>query len=396
MGARSKSVAPLLVAAWLSGPVQASPLLAPADCSASNPMPDLMRQSSSDTETDFPFRVVRRGDSVRGLPVAARQISPHWTWQGRDWTLESYMRRYSVSGVMVLKDGEILLERYGLGRNPTDRWTSESVAKSVTSLLAGAAIEDGKLRLDDPIERFVPELAASAYDGVTVRQLLTMSSGAAWVEDYADPNSDLAKFYDIDERGGDALIETLRRLPRAHPPGTTFHYNTVEAHLAGLVISRAVGTSLSEYLSKKIWRPFGMESDALWRVDRKGREVAGCCLAMTLADYARIGEFALENGAADGKPVTPPGWIAQSTSVQIANGRPAPFGYGYFWWIGPEAYEASGIFGQSILVYPKDRIVIVVNSAWPKADAKALFEALGAFQKAVRAAVAAAPEAAPK
>ncbi len=380
---RSWAAALGLAVALLGGPL--APM--PAASAAANPMPERMRRWSSEAETDFPFHIVRRGDRARGLPVAARQISPRWTWRGRDWTLESYMRAYSVSGVMVLADGRIVLERYGLGRGPTDRWTSESVAKSVTSLLVGAAIEDGKLRLDDRIDRFAPELTGSAYDGVTVRQLLMMSSGAGWVEDYADQASDLARFYDIDERGGDALFETLRRLPRVHQPGSTFHYNTVEAHLAGLVVSRAVGMSLADYLSEKIWQPYGMERDALWRVDHKGREVAGCCLAMTLADYARIGEFALDDGVADGKRVTPPGWIAQSTRVEIANDRPPPYGYGYFWWIGPQAYEASGIYGQSILVYPKDRIVIVVNSAWPKADAKGSFEALGAFDKAVRTAV---------
>ena len=385
------TVSAAIAALVLASAVYAAPAAAPdsAAAAAANVIPAVLRRQSSDSPTDFPVHIVHRGASVRGLPVAARQISPRWTWQGRECTLDDYMAANFVSGVLVLADGQIVLERYGLGRAPTDRWTSESVAKSVTSLLAGAAIADGKLRLDDTVVRFVPELAGSAYDGVTVRQLFTMSSGVAWNETYSDPNSDLSRFYDIDERGGDALIETLRPLSRAHPPGSTFHYNTVETHLAGLVVARAVGMPLADYLSAKIWRPYGMERDALWRTDRKGRETAGCCLAMTLADYARVGQFVLDGGVAGGKPVTAPGWIAESTRVQIANGRRPPAGYGYFWWIGADAYEASGIYGQSILVYPKERIVIVVNSAWPKADAPELFAALGAFQKAVRAAVSA-------
>jgi CubicO group peptidase (beta-lactamase class C family) len=133
-----------------------------------------------------------------------------------------------------------------------------------------------------------------------------------------------------------------------------------------------------------------MERDAAWQVDPQGRELAGCCLLMTLADYARIGQFALDNGVIGGKRILPQDWIAQSTRRQIDGGRPPPAGYGYMWWIGPQTYEASGIYGQSILVYPKDRIVIAINSKWPSPNDKALFEALGAFQQALHDAAMAA------
>jgi CubicO group peptidase (beta-lactamase class C family) len=214
-----------------------------------------------------------------------------------------------------------------------------------------------------------------------------MSSGVRWNEDYSDPGSDLAKYY-AKSAHEEALISYLSGLPRAHPPGSLFHYNTAETHLAGLVISRAAGSTLSDYLSEKIWKPYGMERDAYWATDPQGRELAGCCLYMTLADYARVGQFALDDGVIGGKAVTAPGWIAESTRVQIANDQPAPAGYGYFWWIGAHAFEASGIFGQSILVYPKERLVIVVNSAWPKPVGKEFFAALSQFQGAVRDAAA--------
>lgn len=346
-------------------------------------LPDDPMDGGNDLGGWAPVRVVRRGDAVHGLPVAARQISVKYEWGGRTWTLEDYMRAYNVSGVMVLKDGQIVLERYGLGRSPTDRWMSQSVAKSVTSLLAGAAIEDKKLNLDDLVVRYVPELKSSAYDGVTVRQLFTMSSGVKWDEGYVGEQSDLAKYY-IAAAAGDPVTGFLKTLPRAHAPGSTFHYNTAEAHLAGLVVSRAAGMPLADYLSAKIWKPYGMERDAAWRVDPQGREYAGCCLLMSLADFARLGQFALEDGVAGGGRILAPGWIAESTHRQIDNGRPAPAGYGYLWWIGPDAYEASGIYGQSILVYPKDRLVIAVNSLWPKPDEKELFDALRAFHQGVR------------
>jgi CubicO group peptidase (beta-lactamase class C family) len=340
----------------------------------------------NDIKTPFRVRVVHRGEKVWGLPMAPRQLRISYVWKGRTWTLDDYMRAYNVSGVLVLKDGQVVLERYGMGRASTDRWVSQSVAKSVTSLLAGAAIEDGKLNLDDQVVGYVPELKGSAYDGVTVRQIFTMSSGVKWDEGYVGGASDLAKYY-MAAVVGDPVTDYLKTLPRAHPPGSTFHYNTAEAHLAGLVVARAVGMPLSDYLSEKIWKRYGMERDAAWHVDRQGREFAGCCLLMTLGDYARLGQFVLDDGVIDGRRVTAPGWVAESTRRQIDNGRAPPAGYGYLWWIGPEAFEASGIYGQSILIYPKDRLVIVVNSEWSSPDDKALFDALVAFQQGVRAAV---------
>ena len=337
-------------------------------------------------ETVFRTRTVARGANVHPLPMATRQIAPTFQFQGRTWTVEDYMAAYAVSGVLVLKDGRIVLERYALGRKPADRWTSFSVAKSVTSMLVGAAIQDGRLKLSDPVTAYIPELKGSAYDGVTLRNLMMMSSGVAWNEDYADPKSDIARVGDVTEPGVDPYVSYVRRLPRERPPGTLFHYNTAETDLVGIALARAVGMPLSAYLSQKVWRPYGMERDAVWMVDEGGNELGGCCLSMTLRDYARLGQFALDGGRIDGRAVVPGGWIAESTRVQIANGRPAPFGYGYFWWIGPQAYEASGIYGQSILVYPKDRVVVVMNSAWPRANGDDLYGPMAAFQGAVRAA----------
>jgi CubicO group peptidase (beta-lactamase class C family) len=369
-------------AAALATPASPVRATAPATWTPDDPM-----DGGNDRGNFFnQVRIVRRGERVRALPVAARQITVSYTWEGKTWTLDDYMRAYNVSGVLVLKDGEVVLERYAQGRQPTDRWMSQSVAKSVLSLLYGAALQDHRLKLEDTVERYVPELKGSAYDGVTIRDLLTMSSGVKWEEGYVGGQSDLAKYYRA-AATGDAVRDFQSKLPRARPPGTTFHYDTAETHLAGLVLSRAVGMSVSDYLSEKIWKPMGAERDAAWRVDHQGREFTGCCLLMTLADYARIGQFALDDGVVDGKRVLPPGWIAESTRRQIDNGRPAPAGYGFFWWIGAEAYEASGIYGQSILVYPKDRIVIAVNSEWPKPDDPELFRALGAFQNAIRDAV---------
>src|SRR5512140_1713663 len=147
-----------------------------------------------DIEHIFRTRTVRRGKTVHPLPVAAKPIAPTFAYDGRTWTIDAYMAANRVSGLLVLKDGKIVLEKYALGRRPADRWTSFSVAKSVTSTLVGAAIQDGKIKsLDDPVTRYIPELKGSAYEGVSVRQMLMMSSGVKWNETYTDPNSDVAK-----------------------------------------------------------------------------------------------------------------------------------------------------------------------------------------------------------
>src|SRR5689334_5628876 len=176
-------------------------------------------------EKIFRTRVIKRGDHVHPLPVAATTIAPTWDHAGQSWTIDSYMAANRVAGLLVIKDGRIVLEKYGLGRKPTERWTSFSVAKSLTSTLVGAAIQDGKIKsIDDPVTHYIPELKGSAYEGVSVRQMLMMSSGVQWNEDYTDPKSDVAMAgQTVTEPGVDPMVSYLRKLPRAHPPGSTFH-----------------------------------------------------------------------------------------------------------------------------------------------------------------------------
>ena len=338
-------------------------------------------------EKIYPVRVVKRGPTVRPLPVAAEQIEPKFDYQGKSYDVAGWMASLNVSGVLVLKDGQIVLEKYGLGRGPQDRWTSFSVAKSVTSTLVGAAIRDGKIKsLSDPVTDYIPELKGSGYDGVTVRHLITMSSGVKWNEDYTDPNSDVAQAgLTVLEPGVNPIVSYMRRLPREQPPGT-FVYKTGETDLAGILVSNAVGKPIGEYLSEKIWAPYGMEQDAIWMLDPGGHERGGCCMSMTLRDYGRIGQFILDGGVADGKPVVPDGWTKEATSALVPTGGEEREGYGYFWWTVDGGYAAVGIFGQAIITYPKERLIVVVNSAWPRASAPALYAERDAFVQAVRAA----------
>lgn len=371
----------------LTGPALAQVPMKPPTASILTWTGDKQAHGYRTIETIFRTHVIHRGAKVHPLPKAAHQIAPTFEWQGKTWTLDDYMKAYRVSGVLVLKDGKILLERYGLGRKPTDRWTSFSVAKSVTSTLVGAAIQDGKIKsLDDPVTLYIPDLRGSAYEGVSVRNMLMMSSGVKWNEDYVDPKSDVAVAGTaILEPGVDPIVSYLRKLPRAHEPGTTFHYNTGETDLVGILVSNAVGMPLADYASQKIWKPYGMGEDAVWMTDLAGHERGGCCISMTLRDYARVGQFILDGGKADGRQIVPDWWTHEATKTQIDNGSPAPGGYGFFWWIRPSgAYEAVGIFGQSITTFPSERLIIVTNAAWPKATGQELSAARNAFIEGVR------------
>src|ERR1700760_1455106 len=249
-----------------------------------------------------PVRVIKRGEGVHALPQG-RAIDVRFTSGDKTYDTAGYMQAFRASGVLVIKNGKIVLERYGLGRTANDRWTSFSVAKSLTATLIGAAIKDGKIKsLDDKVAQYIPEMKGSAYDDVTVRQLITMTSGVKWNESYTDPNSDVAKVgLSILEPGVNPVVSYMRRLPREAAPGSKFVYKTGETDLAGIVLSNAVGEPLADYLSDKLWRPYGMEQDGIWVEDVAGHERGGCCISMTLRDYGRVGQFMLEHGVIGGQ-----------------------------------------------------------------------------------------------
>ena len=304
-------------------------------------------------------RVVPAGPTPRplppGPPLATLKVD-----------IDAYMAGQRSAALLVLHDGRLRLERYGLGFDAQGRWTSFSVAKSMTSLLVGAALQDGHIRsMDDKVSDYIPAMKGSAYDEVSIRQLLTMTSGVRWNEDYGDPNSDVARFNKQQpEEGVDALVSYLRRLPREAPAGTRWLYSTGETNLVGVLVAQATGKPLAQYLSEKVWVPAGMEQQATWILSMTGQEISGCCIQAAARDYARFGQFILDGARVGGRSIVPEGWLAEATGTRTGIGQPGR-GYGYQWWTYDDgSFAARGIFGQGIFIDPKRQLVIVSSANW--------------------------------
>ncbi len=317
-----------------------------------------------------------------------RALSAFETGGAQAAYLDRFINAQRVRGVLVLQDGNVRLERYVAPHSPATRWNSFSVAKSITSTLVGAAMKDGYIRsLDDPITRYISGLRGSVYDQVTVRQLLTMTSGVKWNEDYTDMNSDVARMYaQAPDPGFDMTVSYVRKLARETPPGTKWVYKTSETNLAGVLVADATGKRLADYLSEKIWRTYGMERDAVWMIDDVGHEQGGCCLAMTLRDYGRFGQFILDGARVDGKAIVPGNWLREATGTQVRTGGDT--GYGYQWWTRDDGtFEGRGIYGQTLHIDPARRLVIVINSATEQPVDRVSGLARQAFIAAVQAEV---------
>jgi CubicO group peptidase (beta-lactamase class C family) len=306
--------------------------------------------------------------------------------------VDAYMKDQRTAGLIIIHDGKVRLEKYGLGFSRDGRWTSFSVAKSLTSTLVGAAIKDGYIKsIDHKVSTYIPDLKGSAYDDVSIQQLLTMTSGVKWNEDYGDKNSDVARFNSHKaEDGMDVTVSYMRKLPREAPAGTKWVYKTGETNLIGVLVSQATKKSLSQYLSEKIWAPFGMEQDASWLLGPTGHEISGCCIQASTRDFARFGLFMLGGGVAGGKAVLPDGWIQAATTKQADIGE-VENGYGYQWWtVSDGSYAAQGIFGQGIFIDPKRKLIIASNSNWPQATDRQggnQAEKRGLFYKQVQVAI---------
>lgn len=356
--------------------------------------PDLEVTTFEHSDMMFPSRIVPRGRIVRSLPIADGPLkNVHFEAGGKQYDLFDYLALNRVAGLLVLKDGRVALEDYELGAGPQTRWASFSMAKSVASTLVGAALEDGLIAsLDDQLTTYVPAFKGSAYDGVTVRNVLQMASGVKWDEAYTDPHSDARKILDeqLLQKPG-TVVRYMSALPRAGAPGSIWNYSTGETYVVGALLEGATHRSLATYLSDKIWSRLGMEQDATWWLDAPdGMGLAGTGLGATLRDYGRFGLLVQQDGVIDGRRIVPRGWFEEAGSPKVIDGK--PINYGYLWWPLPKgdsvhqsAFQAMGIFGQHLYINPKERLVIVELSARPKPTGSTVVDDIAFFGAVAKA-----------
>ena len=328
------------------------------------------------THRMFASRTVRRGRDIHRLervhvPLLDLCISS----RGADHDLYDYLSRNRTAGLLILKRGRLVLEHYEFGNDETTRWLSMSMAKSVSTVLIGAAIQDGYIHsLEDPLTRYLPQLLGSAYEGVSIRHLLQMTSGVRWNDSHTDPMSERRQMLELQiaQQPG-AILRYVADQPRAAPPGNVWNYSTGETHVVGALLHAATGCWLADYLSEKIWSRLGMEADATWWLEAPmGLEVAGSGISATLRDYGRFGLFVMNDGVIDDQRILPEGWVRESAAPQEIGGNRVE--YGYMWWpvarkdgsFADQALSARGIFGQFLYINVREEVVIVVWSSRSK------------------------------
>jgi len=345
----------------------------------------------------FPARTISKAEEISEFPAYPRNFDAIKVRLGEaEVSFDEFLSRNHTQGIVVVHHGAIVYERYFGEAHEATRFTTWSVGKSFTSTLVGIAIKDGLIgSVDDPLTTYIPELIGTAYDGVSIKQALQMSSGVAFSEVYeGDVEADIMTFMGASLLSNtEPANETAASFPRDVEPGTTFNYNTAETQILGWLVKSATGKDPSLYLQEKIWKKLGMSHDATWLLDRWGKdgmEMTGCCLNAALRDWARFGQLFLHDGTVDGERILQQGWVQEATTPDADHlkfgdeKRRVETGYQYQWWAHSEGrYSANGVHGQFIYVDPSADLVIVKASTWPNAwredlsaDAFAGFDAI--------------------
>jgi CubicO group peptidase (beta-lactamase class C family) len=331
--------------------------------------------SFSHMDSFLPHRWIRKGDAARDLPRAAAAPDYTYRFDYETRTVEDFLARRRVTGLMVVKDGVVQLERYQYDRKPDHRLLSNSMAKSITSIAVGMALAEGKIRsLDHTAATYAQDLAGTAYGETPIRALLRMASGITFSERY-DGKDDIQKFATLSVRDG--TIAAFRAFnQRDRPPNTKFQYASIETTVLSYVMKGATGQTLSEYVAERLWRPMGAESDASWILDRAGVELAHGFYNATLRDWGRLAMLLADDGARDGKQIIPRDFLIEATDYNrhphAFHPRQATpyFGYGYKFWLFPATqrrFALLGVYGQSIFVDPGKRLALIITAAQKEA-----------------------------
>ncbi len=325
-------------------------------------------------EEAFPTRTVHKAPQARALPQGTPlRLPDQFTTLDSTVSTQTFIDATQTMGLLVLHRDSIVFEKYYRGHSEDQTHISWSVCKSMVSALMGIALAEGKFQsVEEPVTKYVPELVGTGYDGVTIKQILQMSTGVRFDEDYADFYSDINRFGRSFALGS-SLDDFSASLVNERAPGTYHHYVSINTQVLGMMLTRITGKTLSAYLEEKIWQPLGMENDAQWIVDDQGMEVALGGMNATLRDYARFGQLYLHEGRLGDQQLIPSDWVDQSITPDAPYLLPGdnplsahPLGYGYQWWVpeNPDGdFVAIGVYNQYIYVYPRKDLVIVKNSA---------------------------------
>ena len=328
------------------------------------------------------------------LEKANKEPGYRWAVAGQSGlSMEDYLQRQRVMALLVIKDGVIQFERYQYDRKETDRYLSNSMAKTITVMGVGIALREGLIRsLDDRADAYAPSLTGTLYGETTIRHLLRMSSGAKFEELYNGAD-DLARYGAASHRegaaGGAKVINQ-----RLHPQGSVFNYASAETDMLALVMRGATGENLSAYMESRLWQPMGAGSSGLWRTDATGLERASGNFNATARDYARLGILLSNDGRRPDRPdmgeIIPRDFLVEATDWKQHPLAFAPkkatsyYGYGYQVWTFPGAqrrFALLGVYGQSIFVDPAQKLVMVhlAANATAKAGQTSMGRELGAL-----------------
>jgi CubicO group peptidase (beta-lactamase class C family) len=342
----------------------------------------------------FPSRVATRADTPSVWRRAEQELALTYSYQATNHDLPDYLSRHPATGLLIARGDTILFEHYQYARTDRDQLLSQSMAKTIVSMLVGIAVREGAIRsIDQPASDYVPALAGSEIGKTPIRALLHMASGIAFKEVYDAPGDSQRLNLMLFTRANPGPAQAVAMFnTREEPPDTRFHYAGIDTEVLGLVVTQAVKMPLTDYMRTRIWQPMGAEADAAWTVDTTGQETAFCCINAVLRDWARVGMMLAHDGAWNGKQIVPRQWVLDATTAQAPFQVPGVatrfYGYGYQIWLLPgpgRQFALLGIHGQTIFVDPVSKLVLVHTAVRLKAnldpdvvELRALWKALAA------------------
>jgi CubicO group peptidase (beta-lactamase class C family) len=326
--------------------------------------------SFSHLDALYPHHTLAKAAVASPLPKAHPAPRIAYRFEGHDFSLDDFLEHQRVTGLLILKDGQVLAERYQYDRKPTHRFVAHSMAKTIVSLAVGLALADGKIAsLDDKVAKYAPRLAGCAYGETSIRSILRMSSGVAFREVY-DGNDDLNRFVRLRNREG-TVAALCAFTKREAPEGSRFHYASIETAVLAVLMHAVTGTSLSAYMTEKLWQPMGAEADATWLRGGDGLDAAFGGFNAVLRDYGRLGMLLANDGVLAGRQILPKSYLMEATDwhrqpVAFVPSKATPyFGYGYQVWLFPgekRRFALLGVYGQSIFVDPGLKLVMVITA----------------------------------